>query len=71
MKIYKVTIQIIDFDELGEDEIISEIENVNFPNDCLHLQVRDIESRELGEWDDELPINQTTTAEAEFWRLFD
>jgi hypothetical protein len=40
MKAYKIELLIIDFDELGKDSIIQEIENANYPNDCLSPRVK-------------------------------
>ena len=50
MKAYKIEILVIDFDELGPQSIVSEIENVNYPNDCLSPQVKSIIEKDNGEW---------------------
>jgi hypothetical protein len=39
MKAYKVEILIIDFDEVGLDDIKGIIENSNYPNDCIKPNV--------------------------------
>lgn len=70
MKAYKVTLLVIDFDELGQDGIEEEIENVRYPNDCLYPTVMAIESRDIGEWSDDHPLNHHATQESEFERLF-
>ncbi len=69
MKVYKVVLSIIDFDEVG-DEMADYIEDAHYPNDCLSLRVVSIESRDIGEWSDDHPLNQSDTAKAEFERLF-
>ena len=69
MKIYKLEIMIIDFDDVG-DEITSLIENVRYPNHCLSSTVMDIKSVDIGEWDDDNPLNNNNTNKAEYERLF-
>jgi hypothetical protein len=70
MKVYKVTLMIIDHDELGENGIVETIENVNYPNDCIAPEVMDIESRDIGEWEDDNPLNSHVTSDDEFARVF-
>lgn len=70
MKVFKVVVQIIDLDGLGESGIREELENANFPNDCITLKVRDIQSRDIGPWRDDHPLNLRSTAQMEFDRLF-
>ena len=70
MKVYKLEVLIIDFDEVGEEGIIGVLENANYPNDCISPEVKKIESREIGEWDDDNPLNNTDTADEEYERLF-
>ena len=73
MKVYKITLCYIDFDGIasyGDDEIKTMIENARIPN---HVSVGDImkmESVEIGEWEDDNPLNNLTTREQEFNRLF-
>ena len=70
MKAYKVEILIIDFDGLGVEGIKDEIENVNYPNDCLNPAVKGIKEVDIGEWDDYHPLNNPDTCQAEYKRLF-
>lgn len=70
MKAYKLEILIIDFNEVGLDDIKEIIENANYPNDCININVMDIVSVDIGEWHDEHPLNNYKTAEAEYNRLF-
>lgn len=71
MQAHKVTLLVLSInDDLDSDEIKSEIENVRYPNDCISVEVHDIESAEIGEWDDDHPLNQTATAINEWRRLF-
>lgn len=69
MKIHKVTILIVDHDNLGAADVKTELENANFPNDCIHPTVVGIDTREV-EWSDAHPLNNSRTLHAEFRCLF-
>ena len=47
MKAHKITICIIDHDELGEEEIRDIIENMKYPNYCISPHVKKFETRVL------------------------
>jgi hypothetical protein len=34
VKVHRVVLAVIDFDRLGADGVVEEIENVRYPNDC-------------------------------------
>jgi len=70
MKAYEITLQIIDFDQLGPDEIRTVLENQRYPNHCIAPTVADIREADIGKWDDDHPLNKKSTAEAEWNRLF-
>jgi len=70
MKIYKIEVMVIDFDQIGEEDIKRAIENARYPNRCISPQVKKIEVRDIGEWHDEHPMNKTCQSEAEYQRLF-
>jgi len=70
MKAHVVTVLIIDLDELGEEEIKSVIENVHYPNRCISPDVFNIETADIGEWNDDHPLNSHVTADTEWKRLF-
>lgn len=70
MKIYKLEVVIIDLDEVGEAGIIDLIETTKYPNHCIAPRVKRIDSREIGEWHDDHPLNKISQAEAEYQRLF-
>jgi len=57
MKVYKVTVMVIDHDKLGEDGIRAEMDNVRYPNHCMYPRVTAIEGKEVGQWDDSNPLN--------------
>lgn len=70
MKVYKVELLILDFDNLGEAQIVHELENANFPNDCISPSVESIECREIGPWRDDHPLNLLSRRKDEYERLF-
>jgi hypothetical protein len=69
MKVYKVELMIIDHDEVGED-IKSVIEDQKYPNYCIYPEVMDIKCREIGEWTDDHPLNDSETSLEFFKQLF-
>ena len=70
MKVYKIEIFIIDYDEIGEEEITDVIENTPYPNRCISPEVKNIESHDIGEWSDDNPLNVYSTADEEYKNLF-
>lgn len=56
MKAYKLTVLVVDHDEVG-DEISDMIECARYPNHAIAPRVIDIQSIDIGEWDDEHPLN--------------
>lgn len=70
MKAYKIEILVVDYDGIGEESIREEIENARFPNDCVTLQIKSVQSRDIGPWNDDHPLNKSATADAEYNRLF-
>jgi hypothetical protein len=69
MNVYKVELMILNFDGLSDDELCEVIENTNYPNDCISPHIINIESREIGEWNDNHPLNKTGREQA-FKELF-
>ncbi len=70
MNVYKVELMIIDHDSLGEKEIKDVIENTKYPNWCISPNVMAIESRDIGEWSDDNPLNKISLQESEYKRIF-
>lgn len=70
MKVMKIEILVIDFDGVGEDGIKSVIENSRYPNRCINPEVKDIKTVDIGEWSDDHPLNNMTTCDEEYKRLF-
>lgn len=69
VQVHKVVLLVVDHDNLGPEGLRQEIENVNYPNDCVSPGVMSIETREI-EWTDDHPLNLGRTQRAEFARLF-
>lgn len=55
-KVYKVTVMIVDSDELGADGITEVLEHTKYPNWCMSPVVMDTEVREV-DWSDDHPLN--------------
>ena len=71
MGVYKVELMIINHDgDMSAKDIKDELENTEFANHCMYPQVTSIVSRELGEWDDDHPLNSSVTAKAYFHGIF-
>jgi len=66
MKVYKAEVMVIDFDEVGEEGIKYEIENAKYS----FYRVKSCESRDIGEWSDDHPLNHLDKQDAEYLRLF-
>jgi hypothetical protein len=56
MKVHKITVLVVDSDGLGADNVKIELENANYPNDCIYPKVVEIDTREV-EWSDDHPLN--------------
>ena len=70
MKVYKVELMVVDFDGIGGDGVKDELENARYGNRCIRPEVKGIQERDIGEWDDDHPLNQMDTSDAEYRRLF-
>lgn len=70
MRVYQLTIRVIDHDDVGAEGIKSVIENARYPNRCIRPEVASVLVRDIGEWSDDHPLNRRSTAEAEWGRLF-
>lgn len=69
MKVYKVELMIIDFDNVGSG-IKDVIEAQRYPNHCISPTVMKIEERDIGEWYEQHPLNLCGESEKEYKRLF-
>jgi hypothetical protein len=68
-KIYKVTLSVVDFDQIGVDGITTALENTKYPNWCISPSVISMEEREV-DWHDNHPLNMTKTSRQAFQDLF-
>ena len=59
MQVHKVELVIIDFDEVGIDDIKDILENTRYPNYCISPKVISTSSRDCGEWSDDHPLNDS------------
>lgn len=66
MKAYKVELLVLDHQNLGEGEITFLLENVKY----LYPSVMSIQSRDIGEWDDDHPLNHRDTVRQTYDELF-
>lgn len=70
MKAYLLQVLVIDHDHLGVDEVERILEDANYPLDCIAPRVIKSQSAEIGDWDDDNPLNHSDTQAAEVDRLF-
>ena len=70
MKIHRIVLYVIDFDGLGADGVKQELENTRFANDCISPDIAEIQTRDIGTWSDEHPLNKRATADAAREALF-
>lgn len=69
MKVHRVTLLVVDTDDLGADEVKVVLENTKYPNHCIGPSVMQVDTVEV-EWTDEHPLNRRDAKRAEFERLF-
>lgn len=70
MQVHKITLYIVDHDNVGLESAAQMIEDASYPNRCLNPHVISAESREIGPWHDDHPLNSHAEAKAELERLF-
>jgi len=70
MKVYRIELMVIDHDEIGEDEVVQVLENARYPNHCIYPVCMSRESRDIGEWSDDHPLNNRHTRGAAYRGLF-
>jgi hypothetical protein len=66
MKAHKLEILVIDHDEIGDDEIKALIEDTGY----IYPRVLSIKTVDIGEWDDNHPLNNKNTVISECEKLF-
>ena len=70
MKIHKIEISVIDFEDMGVEEITYILENTRYPNHCINPNVINVKTKDIGEWSDDHPLNCKNTAEDFYKSLF-
>lgn len=68
MNVHKVVLMVIDFDDIGAESVKSVIESARYPNRCISPRVMKLDTQDIGEWQDDHPLNHRD--EEEFDRLF-
>ena len=69
MKVYKMEVFVIDFDEVGKEVVRSILVNARFPNRCIMPYVGEIQTREV-EWSDSCDLNRIDLRKEAFQTLF-
>jgi len=69
-KIYKITLFVADWDDLGADSVVEVIESTKYPNHCIGPRVVDIKT-EAVDWSDDHPLNKQNSWKEAFQKLFD
>lgn len=70
MKAHLITVLVVDHDNLGAEGIQQVMLNVRYPNRCIMPDFLAVKTAEIGEWSDDHPLNNTSTAADEVARLF-
>lgn len=70
MEVHKIVLYVVDFDQLGANAVVSELENARYANRCISPSFLSIETADIGEWSDENPLNRTDTCTEEIKRIF-
>jgi hypothetical protein len=66
MKAYKVTVVVVDHENMGGEEVAHEVCRSRY----INPQVVSVQDAEIGEWADEHPLNQRDKFADEVKRLF-
>lgn len=70
MKVHKVILFIVDHDEVGAEDIKGILEETKYPNHCISPHIKSIETKDIGEFHDQHPLNLWDKCDAEYERLF-
>jgi len=69
-KAHLLQVLIIDHEALGADEIERTLEDARYPNRCIIPHVVKSQSVEIGDWEDDNPLNFSSKQATEVDRLF-
>lgn len=70
MEIHRIVLYVVDFDGLGAEGVKRELENTRFANDCISPDIAKIQTRDIGQWSDDHPLNKRATIDATREALF-
>jgi len=70
MKVHQIILTVIDYDDLGAEGVRRTIENARYPNHCISPRVAEVQTRDIGQWSDDHPLNRADQAAGELARLF-
>lgn len=70
MKVHKVTLLVIDTDDIGAAGVKEVLENTRYPNHCIGPRIMQIQTREV-EWSDDHPLNNRNTQARAIAELFE
>lgn len=70
MEIHRIVLYVVDFDGLGAEGVKQELENTRFANDCISLDIAEVQTRDIGAWSDDHPLNKRATVDATREALF-
>lgn len=65
MEVYKLEVLIINYEEVGEEELKIIIEDGRYPNDCINPCITKIQSYDIGEWEDNHILNNVSLSSKE------
>lgn len=69
MKVHKVTLLVVDHDDIQAGGVRSAIQTARYPNHCVMPVVMNIETQEV-DWHDRHPLNLSGECDAAFAKLF-
>lgn len=69
VRVHRIEVLVIDFDDLGAEGVRGVLENARYPNRCISPDVKSVETREV-DWSDEHPLNHSATHEGAYRALF-
>lgn len=70
MQVHKIVLIVTDYFGLGQRGVIDALEDARYPNCYIAPKVLTVDTRDCGEWSDDHPLNNRSTADAEMSRLF-
>ncbi len=69
MKIHRVTMLVVDFDDIGAGEVEDVLEQTRYPNRCIMPNVLRVETRVVN-WTDDHPLNRSDSRDEAVEALF-